>query len=266
MTMIARYDLVDETVTFPAPLPPQQAWRSAIATLATRARKALPDSTGRIDLAVQLILNGDVELLPDGRARIGSQSDPTKTYTLNGRACPCPDAGKAPSGLCKHRLAKGLYARALDLTKALVERGTTVSTAAEVPTEAPAPVPASGAASEPTPEPPAPPVSIPSQFLVEIQGKQFVTFHGLLALAHQQGLTSLKALQPGNTLVVWKLDRLGRDLKHLVSVVDVLGKGCRTGLLRVAQGPDDTAADHRGQIDFVGETAALLFIRQKIAR
>jgi DNA invertase Pin-like site-specific DNA recombinase len=32
----------------------------------------------------------------------------------------------------------------------------------------------------------------------------------------------LKALQPGNTLVVWKLDRLGRDLKHLVSVADEL--------------------------------------------
>jgi DNA invertase Pin-like site-specific DNA recombinase len=32
----------------------------------------------------------------------------------------------------------------------------------------------------------------------------------------------LKALQPGNTLVVWKLDRLGRDLKHLVNVVDDL--------------------------------------------
>ena len=29
----------------------------------------------------------------------------------------------------------------------------------------------------------------------------------------------LKALQPSNTLVVWKLDRLGRDLKHLVSLV-----------------------------------------------
>ena len=32
----------------------------------------------------------------------------------------------------------------------------------------------------------------------------------------------LKALQPGNTLVVWKLDRLGRDLKHLVNLIDDL--------------------------------------------
>jgi len=32
----------------------------------------------------------------------------------------------------------------------------------------------------------------------------------------------LKALQPGNTLVVWKLDRLGRDIKHLVTTVEEL--------------------------------------------
>ena len=32
----------------------------------------------------------------------------------------------------------------------------------------------------------------------------------------------LKALQPGNTLTVWKLDRLGRDLRHLVAMVDDL--------------------------------------------
>lgn len=32
----------------------------------------------------------------------------------------------------------------------------------------------------------------------------------------------LKALQPGNTLVIWKLDRLGRDLKHLITTVDDL--------------------------------------------
>lgn len=33
----------------------------------------------------------------------------------------------------------------------------------------------------------------------------------------------LKALRMGDCLVVWKLDRLGRDLKHLVNVVDNLG-------------------------------------------
>lgn len=40
---------------------------------------------------------------------------------------------------------------------------------------------------------------------------------------HRSGLTScLKALQPGNTLVVWKLDRLGRNLKHLINTIDDL--------------------------------------------
>ena len=29
-----------------------------------------------------------------------------------------------------------------------------------------------------------------------------------------------KALEPGNMLVVWKLDRLGRDMKHLVNLID----------------------------------------------
>lgn len=37
------------------------------------------------------------------------------------------------------------------------------------------------------------------------------------------GLTDcLKALQPGNTLVIWKLDRLGRNLRHLVTTADNL--------------------------------------------
>ncbi len=29
----------------------------------------------------------------------------------------------------------------------------------------------------------------------------------------------LKALRPGDTLLVWKLDRLGRNLRHLVNMV-----------------------------------------------
>jgi len=32
----------------------------------------------------------------------------------------------------------------------------------------------------------------------------------------------LKALQPGNILVVWKLDRLGRNLRHLVNTIEDL--------------------------------------------
>ncbi|MFZ6735014.1 recombinase family protein [Undibacterium sp. Ji42W] len=32
----------------------------------------------------------------------------------------------------------------------------------------------------------------------------------------------LKALEPGKTLVVWEPDRLGRDLKHLVTAVEEL--------------------------------------------
>lgn len=35
----------------------------------------------------------------------------------------------------------------------------------------------------------------------------------------------LKALRPGDTLVVWKLDRLGRDLRHLINTVyDLTGR------------------------------------------
>ena len=47
----------------------------------------------------------------------------------------------------------------------------------------------------------------------------------------------LRALRPGNTFVVWKLDRLGRDLKHLVSTVDELRE--RGVGLRVLAGAGD---------------------------
>jgi len=39
----------------------------------------------------------------------------------------------------------------------------------------------------------------------------------------------LKALHKGDTLVAWKLDRLGRDLRHLVNLVHDL-TGCGVGL------------------------------------
>jgi len=62
------------------------------------------------------------------------------------------------------------------------------------------------------------------------------------------GLTAcLKSLQPGTALVVWKLDRLGRSLKHLVEVVEDLNR--RDVGLQVLMGAgaqiDTTTADKR---------------------
>ncbi|MDW5315079.1 recombinase family protein [Rhizobium sp. PL01] len=57
------------------------------------------------------------------------------------------------------------------------------------------------------------------------------------------GLNScVKALRPSDILVVWKLDRLGRDLRHLVNTVDDLSK--RGVGLRVlaGQSPIDTSS------------------------
>ena len=60
----------------------------------------------------------------------------------------------------------------------------------------------------------------------------------------------LKALRQGDTLVVWKLDRLGRDLRHLVSVVEELTE--RGIGLRVLTGQG-------AQIDTTTPTGRLVF-------
>lgn len=65
------------------------------------------------------------------------------------------------------------------------------------------------------------------------------------------GLEScLKSLQPGNTLVVWKLDRLGRDLKHLINTVDDLRK--KDIGFKVLTG-------HGAQIDTITSNGRLIF-------
>lgn len=81
---------------------------------------------------------------------------------------------------------------------------------------------------------------------------------------HRPGLEAcLKALQPGNTFVVWKLDRLGRDLKNLVTTVDELR--ARGVGLRVLTGAEIDTTTANGRLVFGIFAALAEFERELIA-
>ncbi|MCM3556699.1 recombinase family protein [Janibacter melonis] len=57
-----------------------------------------------------------------------------------------------------------------------------------------------------------------------VDDEYIVTDHASGSRTDRPGLARLlERLEPGDVLTVWKLDRLGRSLKHLISVVDELG-------------------------------------------
>lgn len=60
--------------------------------------------------------------------------------------------------------------------------------------------------------------------------------------ADRPGLTeALAYVRPGDSLVVWRLDRLGRSLKHLIQVVeDLEGRG--VGFISLQEGFDTTTS------------------------
>jgi DNA invertase Pin-like site-specific DNA recombinase len=75
----------------------------------------------------------------------------------------------------------------------------------------------------------------------------------------------LKALQPGNTLVLWKLDRLGRDLKHLVETAESLRvRGIGLKVLTGAGAQIDTTTSN-GRLAFGMFAAFAEFERDLIA-
>ena len=148
---------------------PRQVWREAVQTIAERAKQTLPECHGRVDKAVALVLNGDVELLPDGHARVASASNGQTVYRQVNGSCACKDYEHAPSHWCKHRIAAGIAKRA------------GLPPVVEVPEP------------EHHEEVQAETVhGIPREHIVTIQGKPFVKVAGLLALAHQRGLQSLR--------------------------------------------------------------------------
>jgi DNA invertase Pin-like site-specific DNA recombinase len=78
-------------------------------------------------------------------------------------------------------------------------------------------------------------------------------------------IACLKAIQPGNTLVLWKLDRLGRDLRHLVNTVEELrSRGVGLKVLTGAGAQIDTTTAN-GRLAFGIFAAFAEFERELIA-
>src|SRR5262249_30645892 len=166
--------------------PARRAWREAVAEVAEKAKATLPECNGRVDAAVKIVLAGDVELLPDGHARVQSQSHGQTMYRLVNGTCNCKDYEHAPSHWCKHRISAGILKRAgLPPVVAVPE-------------------------TVPAAEHQEPMQGIDPKFIVWIQQRPFVRHAGLLKRAHECGLISLT--------VEWTYNDAELSLAHAVAV------------------------------------------------
>jgi hypothetical protein len=96
----------------------RQLFRETVAQVAEKARAILPTAVnGRIEKAVALVLQGDVEPQADGTVVVFSATDATRRYVLQGHGCTCADFERqqAPDGWCCHRIAAGIQKRVQEL-------------------------------------------------------------------------------------------------------------------------------------------------------
>jgi hypothetical protein len=117
MSIVTEYDFETNTWTHHGENGARAAWREAVQEIAAKAKATLPQCNGRVDKAVAIVLNGDVELLEGGKAKVASQSNGSTQYFVVNGTCECRDFPKAPSGWCKHRIAAGMHKRATALVK-----------------------------------------------------------------------------------------------------------------------------------------------------
>src|SRR5262249_15785672 len=155
--------------------PARKAFREAVEAVAQKARTALPESNGRIDKAVHLILNSDISIDANGEGIIASQSNGTGAYNVGkGFSCQCKDQPKSPRGLCKHLLSYHIFTRATAPAKQRLEQldagsnGTTTSTPDQATTETPVAVPT----QEPVATPALPEAPASVNFHTTIAGRQ----------------------------------------------------------------------------------------------
>jgi len=160
--------------------PTERLFHQAVRDIAERAKGVLPECHDRIERAVQLLLAGEVQALLDGTVQVRDPEQAGVVYHVQD-TCPCAESAQAPRGWCVHRLAGAIAKRASAL----------MQTRLETP----------GVAVQP--EPPVPPeaedsvalerATIPPQYIQLINGKPFVRYAGLLAMAHAHGLEQLEA-------------------------------------------------------------------------
>src|SRR5262245_57968539 len=101
MTMVSEFDYQSNSWTFNPAFQVRDVWRKSVEDVAAKACEVLPESLhGRIDKAVQIVLNGDVEILPDDKAKVGSQSNGVTKYYLIDGTCECRDFAKAFDHWC----------------------------------------------------------------------------------------------------------------------------------------------------------------------
>src|SRR5215468_8599430 len=155
----------------------RKAFREAVEAVANKARTALPESNGRIDKAVHLILNSDISIDANGEGTVASQSNGTGAYNVGkGLSCPCKDQPKSPRGLCKHLLCYHIFTRATALAKQRLEQvdaasNSTTTTAPEQVDQAPVATPVQEPIATPaTPALPEAPASV--NFHTTIAGRQ----------------------------------------------------------------------------------------------
>jgi hypothetical protein len=193
---ISSYSWEDGTTTYNAPaMTPAQRWNCAISQATEAARKRFPHSNDRIERAYALVHEGKVVLHPKDKTATVQSSDGTKAYTVNGH-CDCPDAPRAPEGICKHKFAALILRKASVLVKALSQATAPLVVQPEAmdvqAVEAEAVEEVEEVVS-PVLEAEVVPLSprIPAEFLYERDGTTAIRWGGLLHLAHQTGLNSL---------------------------------------------------------------------------
>jgi hypothetical protein len=190
------------------------AWVSAVTRVSALAHLKLPEAMhGRIERGTALALTGGVWPADDGQACQVLASEGTHWYAVNG-ACTCEDYARAPERICKHRAAWMIYRRASDL----LHQPLTIALDPEALSEA-APVHTLA--------------GLDKRYLVQLHGKPFVRYAGLLSLAHARGLQSLEAVfigTPTETLALAQATAIFADGRRFVESADATPQNVQAGV------------------------------------